>query len=258
MPIENIHHSYLSLVKNGSSQELRAVANDTAAGTLTEGISIYTSNTKERLVATLEAAFPVCKQVMGNDCFQAMAEEYALQYPSEEKSLYHYGAKFNQFTDLIIKTNEQFYNVAYLPDLALFEWKMHLSFFQKDRKDFDFGRFANLEKSQLSKIVFTLSPDIYLLETEFPVAIIWELHEINEPFKKAIIEKGKGYYLIERPLYKPTFTHLKRHEFDALTKIEEGFTFENLILSFSDFEALATEFIKNGWVNGFKNGSETR
>ncbi|MBN49206.1 MAG: hypothetical protein CMN85_06645 [Spongiibacteraceae bacterium] len=257
MSIENIHHSYLSLVKNGSSQELRAVANDTAAGTLTEGISIYTSNTKERLVATLEAAFPVCKKVVGNDCFQAMAEEYALQYPSEEKSLYHYGAKFNQFTDLIIKTNEQFYNVAYLPDLALFEWKMHLSFFQKDRTAFDFDRFANLEQSQLSKIVFTLSPDIYLLETQFPVAIIWELHEINEPFKKAIIEKGKECYLIERPLYKPTFTHLKRHEFDALTKIEAGFTFENLILSFGNFETLVTEFIKNGWVNGFKNGLET-
>src|SRR6266850_3662591 len=62
-------------------------------------VAIYRNNCRETFLATLAAAYPVLKQLVGDDYFRQLVREYQERYPSRSGNLQHLGAALAGFLD---------------------------------------------------------------------------------------------------------------------------------------------------------------
>ena len=86
---------------------------------------IYRSSVTESLIATLAAAFPTVREVVGADYFRAAAIAFIRQFPPQRPQLSAYGARFPDFLAGFPGAE----GLLYLRDLALFEWLQIECFF---------------------------------------------------------------------------------------------------------------------------------
>ncbi len=60
-------------------------------------LSIYRRNISGALLAALEAIYPVCRQVLGEGNFAALARDFAWRHPSRRPDLNRYGEALPEF-----------------------------------------------------------------------------------------------------------------------------------------------------------------
>lgn len=84
-------------------------------------LHIYQGNISETLRKSLRTLYPNILLLVGKDFFDALADEYAQQYPSTAFAIADYGKNFAEFL-------ADFPHVAtlpYLPEMAQLEWGAH-------------------------------------------------------------------------------------------------------------------------------------
>lgn len=222
-----------------------------------ERLRVYQSNQIGALTNTLSQHYPVCQAIVGDTCFQTMCAHYAISHTWQNADLNRFGDRFPQWLSLEVLPQSAFTDFQYLADLAQLEWLLHLSYYAADSCSIHAANMqplvdlARLSPARQARARLLLRPDIFLLQSPYPVADIWRLHQATLDIAsnhQPIVGPG-NYWVIARQGFKPWPTTINASQYRLLMAIAEQHTLSELSTSAEITEL--SDLIAAGWVEGF-------
>ena len=136
-------------------------------------IGIYRGNARANWTKALESAYPVVRQLVGEEFFHGLAREYARAEPSASGDLNLFGHVFAQF----LATFPPARALPYLPDVARLEWAVHRAFYAADATPLSLDGCAAIREDQLGALHFRLAPACAVVPSRFPIVRVWVVHQ---------------------------------------------------------------------------------
>ncbi len=159
-----------------------------------ERFAIYRNNVVFGLVEALGARFPVCRLLLGAECFDATAALFARQRPPRSPVLHDYGEGFADF----LAAFPPLADFDYLGDMARFEAALGRAYHAADATPLAPTVLASLAPEELDRSTLTLHPSLEIVTSRRPVLSIWRAHQGDGPPEIATLEGGEDA-LILRP-----------------------------------------------------------
>ncbi|MEC4726229.1 DNA-binding domain-containing protein [Shewanella sp. D64] len=236
-----------ALREEGHDKQLLAMVNAREINRL----SVYRNNSKQALMAAMRATFPISESILGETCFEQLAQNYQQHYPLKVSDLNQYGESFPLLIAEIITTHSEFEGVNYLADLAQLEWLLQLSYYAGDGLVCSpFSQLEFLCEDQQADAVMLLRPDIKLLSSSYPLYELWikyqegkEAVDISDPVEIY-------HFCVYRDPFKPKVQRIAPELYQILVDITLSRTLDQISESGSDMAALNWA-ISKGWVCGF-------
>jgi len=170
----------------------------------------------------LQSAFPVCRQIVGDECFRLLCRECALACPSLHPNLHCYPENFTAWLEAWITDRPEFADYAYLADLARFEWARYRTWQTGSDGSFDFTAFAALDTSQKAKVRFRLDESASLVESPYPIHEIWQLHQRNASQSSLTAGNLPERLLVYRTPSGPGIECLDEHTAAIYRQLQQG------------------------------------
>jgi len=182
-------------------------------------LDIYRNNYRGNLHDALVGAYPVVKQLVGDDFFRYLSRAFIEQHPSRSANLHHYGAELADFVATFAPAKE----LIYLPDVAALEWACHRVYFAEDGDVLDLNELAKVPPAAYADLVLQLHASCDLLHSDYPTAVIWQAHQpgASNDFN---IDLGRGpcNALVSRKLGVVSVTELTDSDAAWLQNIQAG------------------------------------
>lgn len=174
------------------------------------GIAAYRNNAFGNWAGALASAYPIVCKIVGAEFFRAMAHAYAREHASTSGDLREYGAQLSSFVADFAPTQD----LPYLPDVTRMEWIAHLAYYAPDAAPLDASMLARLDPETCSAMRLKLAPGSALLQSDWPLARIWEVHQDTYRGEVAVeFSPGPHYALVHRPLWRVEVSSLSPAEY---------------------------------------------
>ncbi len=205
-----------------------------------ERLKVYHSNVIGSLTAALAATFPVVENLVGADFFKVMARGFIFDNPPDRGCLQFYGAGFDGF----IRAYAPAAGLAYLPDVARFEFALNVAYYAPDDDVLAPDALASLPPENLGDSVLHLRPSATLIESRYPLLQIRDFCLDEDHNAPPNLDKDHGCrLLIVRPQLDVDIVVLREDEFMVLSLLQEetplGAAVERTLEQFSDFDFTA-------------------
>ena len=162
-------------------------------------LALYRNNSLSAARKALEGAFPVVRQLVGDESFAALAREYRRAWPSDSGDLNGHGAAFAEFLAGFAPARE----LPYLPDMARLEWALHRAHYAADPPALDLAALVAVPPHAQACLRLRLHPACAIVTSDYPVTRIWAVHQ---PDHAAIMEvdfaPGPHHALVQRPAWR--------------------------------------------------------
>jgi len=183
-------------------------------------VAIYRNNCRETFLATLAAAYPVLKQLVGDDYFRQLVREYQERYPSRSGNLQHLGAALAGFLDRRFARTP----FDYFTDVARLEWAYQEILVAAEHAPLDITRLGCVAESNWPELRFQLHPAVRLVRSDFPVLSIWSAHQAGADVAGTRLDAGGESILLRRTDCDVEMHRLPRAEFAFLENLTRGAT----------------------------------
>jgi uncharacterized protein len=183
-------------------------------------LGIYRGNLSANWEKGLAAAYPMVRQLVGDDFFGGLARAYGKAWPSQDPDLNLFGARFAGFLDGF----EHVARYPYLPDMARLEWALHSSYYAPDVPAVTAADLAGMAPERIEAMALPLHPASALLRSEWSVATLWQAHQPDGPAFPAQMAQ-ECFALVARPKWQPQLVELAPAAFAALSACARGDTF---------------------------------
>ena len=180
-------------------------------------LNVYKNNFEHSLASALKSTYPAISALIGEQLFNAWANQYVKQYPSTTGNLHHYGNNFSSF----IRDNIDSKDLPYLADIAEFEWFYHEVFHEVDAEEITIEALSNVDPNHFNNIVFILHPASRQLHSSFPLIDIWRLGN-NLSTEQVDLDSGGVSLLIARRSLVIEFQKLDQGDSWFLQLLTEG------------------------------------
>ena len=137
-------------------------------------LQIHRRNLESSLTEALRAIYPVVDRLVGDACFERLAQTYLRLTPPREPRLFAYGADFAAF----LATHPAVQALSYLPDVARLEWAWNEAFHAAADGSLTAAELAALPPAALPAWRPRLIASARLLASTFPVD---RIHAANQP-----------------------------------------------------------------------------
>ena len=184
------------------------------------GVNVYRNNYRGNLHDTLAAAYPVIRQLVGEDFFRLLAKRFIEQHPSRSGNLHRYGSEMAEFLTHFENTQ----HLAYLPDMARLEWAYHHAYFAADVAPFDLARLAAIAPDSYASLRWQLHPGCSLLTTTYPVAAIWQAHQDGAGDFNIDLNSGGDSLLVYRNGLSIKVVHVAPASLHWLVRLQQNIT----------------------------------
>lgn len=179
---------------------------------------VYRNNVAVGLTEALRVAFPVIRQLLGDENFDGLSGIFLRRYPPSSPLLMFYGAEFPDF----LAGMEQLAHLGYLPDVAQIEQAIRHSYHAADIAPIGPEELQNLPPEALMQCRMVLSPAVQLIRSPWPAHAIWQAHQPDGGPKP---EMRAEDVLIARPDYDPIVTCLPTAGGAFVAALQAGATF---------------------------------
>ncbi len=137
-------------------------------------LAVYRNAVRVRLKDALADVYPVLRRLVGDDCFDGIANEYLRRHPPREGWLQCFGEHMGALcADLPVLSG-----LSYLPDVARLEWARQLAWHSPAVAPLGLEVFAAVPPTEQAAVCLDLLPGSTLLPSAYPVARIFE---VNQP-----------------------------------------------------------------------------
>jgi hypothetical protein len=214
-------------------------------------IEIYRTNVGSLHVSVLMSVYPVCEKILGSDYFKQIAKQYFKKNPSRSVDLNEYGEQFASFLQQLTGQRPELAEFQYLADLAQLEWQIQEVYFSADNVKLDMLEFQNECANQSGNMSFSLQASVSILESKYPIAELWEIHQSDAATRQEIITNQHEYLCIFRNEYQVSLKKISADLFNLIVAIQERKTLAEIAELFSDSHQLNTaleQLIKNQWL----------
>jgi hypothetical protein len=160
--------------------------------------AIHRNNMVSSLVDALAATFPVSRELVGLDFFEAMAAAWVRTCPPTSPVLGEYGGGLPDF----IAGFAPAAGLPYLADVARLEWLRNAAWHAADARALDADAFRPLlaAPDRLGSLRLRLHPACRWLRSAHPVLAIWSAHQGQDVPALARIDPDRGEdVLVFRP-----------------------------------------------------------
>ncbi len=182
-------------------------------------LAVYRGNVIANTGKALAAAYPIIRQLVGDEFFDGLARVYGHAYPPASGDLNEYGAQFAPFLDGFAHTRE----LAYLPDVARLEWLVHRAHYAADHAPLDLAWLGRISEPEYSHLGMKLHSSVALLESPFPLGRIWEVHQRDYAGEMTVdLDSGSQSVLVYRPRFRVAVAVLVAGEYAFLQAIAEA------------------------------------
>ena len=169
--LRDVQAAFRRAVLDGDEDALAAlVAEDGIA--VAERIAVYRNNVHVSLIDVLRDTFPAVCRLVNDRFFAYAAHEFLIVRPPQRACLAEYGAEFADFLAAFPPCRE----LAYLPDVARFEWLVNVAAHAADAAPAAPSSLAVVAAADAPHLVFQLHPSLGLLASPWPVDRIWRLN----------------------------------------------------------------------------------
>jgi hypothetical protein len=160
-----------------------------------QGCVIYRNSSRGARLRALDAAYPVCRRVLGEACFSALGGAFVSRVASAAGDLNRFGDGFARFVTAEVSRQPAFDRYPWLGDLITLEWLCHRDYYQDDDLAFDHELLRHNKPGALS-IRPTLG--VTWMRSPWPVHQIRDAHSGGrEPPAMTLVE-GDWCLVIER------------------------------------------------------------
>jgi hypothetical protein len=137
-----------------------------------ERLAIYRNNVFASLTDVLKDTFPAVVRIVDERFFSYAAHEFIVLHPPAKPSLLEYGGEFADFLAVFPPARE----LAYLADVARFEWLMNRAAHATDAEPASVDALAQVSPENAERLMFRLDPSLGYLASPFPVDTIWRVN----------------------------------------------------------------------------------
>ena len=149
-----------------------------------ERLALYRGNLSGGWERALGAAYPVLRQLVGEEFFAGLARAYGKAWPSQDPDLAGFGARFAVFLDGFAPAAAY----PYLPDVARLEWAVDRAALAPDVAPAGLEELAGMRPDALEAARFTLHPSVALLHSSWAVPALWQAHQPGGPALPAQVD----------------------------------------------------------------------
>jgi hypothetical protein len=142
-----------------------------------ERFAVYRNNVYASLAGALAARYPVCRALVGEQCFGALARGYVRRHLPASPVLFQYGAEMSGFIENVLPPGQ----LPYLADVARLEAAWTDCWGAAEAPVLAAGTLAALEPEALLDAHFSCHPAARLVPSAHPIASIWEAHQAPSP-----------------------------------------------------------------------------
>lgn len=178
--------------------------------------AVYRNNVTSGLTRVVEAAFPVVRQIVGEDFFAAMARVFLQAHPPQTRIMMLYGDAFAGF----LRDFAPVAAMPYLPDVARLEQALRESYHAADAVPVPAQEFAALDEAALLATRLTLAPSLRLVRSAHPIHAIWQFNRNAGPAP----QPGAQDVLVLRNGFDPAPHLLAAGDADLLLTLQAGET----------------------------------
>jgi uncharacterized protein (UPF0276 family) len=165
----------------------------------------------------LSAAFPVLRQLLGDEFFEGMSRAYGIAHPPEVADLNVFGAAMPAFLHSFASAADY----PYLADMARLEWAVHRSYFAADADAVNAADLEAWSPAQFDAARFALHPAVSLFSSPWAVVSLWRAHHGGAfPPSMAAAEQC----VVARPRWQAEVIALDPARLAALRCLETGAT----------------------------------
>ncbi len=162
-------------------------------------LAVYRGNVVGASGKALAGAYPIVAKIVGDEFFEGLAREYLRRHPSAGGDLNEFGESFAEFVAAFPHTQD----LPYLPDVARMEWLAHRAHYAADAAALDLGRLGAVSEKDYGRLRLTLAPACALMESRWPLARIWEVHQDDFEDEFSVdLDSGPQRILICRPQFR--------------------------------------------------------
>ena len=184
----NAHKQDYLLQKINSSERMSSV----------QRLQIYQQSVSAVQQRVLAMVFPVCRQILGDVCFEQICMDYCWADISNAEDLNCYGKSFPVYLRDLTGSITTLQDFAYLGDLAMLEWYWHQANYLKDDNGFDLRDFTSAIQAYETTVP-VLSNSMVCLTSKWPVYAVWLAHVDEEQSNINPVEsEQRHYYIIHR------------------------------------------------------------
>lgn len=171
-------------------------------------LAMYRGHLRGAWHTTLSAAFPVLRQLLGDEFFEGLCHTFGFAQPARDADLNQFGAALPDFLASFAPAADY----PYLADMARLEWALHRARFNEDAIAITAADLAALGPEALDATRFALHPAVTLLDSPYAVASLWHAHHGGAfPPSMDVAEQ----VLVARPQWQPVVESIDpaRHAF---------------------------------------------
>ncbi len=181
-------------------------------------LALYRGNLTTTWDKVLSSAYPVIRQLVGDEFFSALARAYGKTRPSDSADLNQFGVHFGDFL-------AGFTHVAdypYLPDMASLEWALHRAHYARDDAALSAAGLAALSPEEFESARFALHPACTLIKSDWAIVPLWRAHQegSGQDFPDELAQTCFG--VVARPQFRPMLEPLEGAAYAALTALAGG------------------------------------
>jgi hypothetical protein len=191
---------------------------DTADPRTAERIDLYRGNVSAVWEKALANAFPVIKQLVGEEFFDGLARAYGRACPSRSGDLNEFGDRFAEF--LVTFAHAQ--SLPYLSDVARLEWLAHRAHYAADAAPIDRARLAAMPPETLLATCFAVHPACAWIASTYPIATLWQAHQPDASVALPATLEQSEHALVVRPKWRVEVVLCGRAEIAALAALRAG------------------------------------
>ncbi len=184
-----------------------------------ERLAIYRGNVLGNCTNALENAYPIVSKIVGEAFFEELTRAFVHATASTSANLNLYGAKFADFLAKFPAVAD----LPYLGDVARMEWQAHLAYYAADGARFDFLSLARKSPAECTELRPRLAPHCSLLESRWPLARLWTVHQDDYVGALEVDLDGEPHYvLVYRDGWRPQVLLLAPGDYAFLRKAIDG------------------------------------
>ena len=247
-------HFFHGLFRNQNDSPILELIDDSGARSPVEQLAVYRDSVFGGLTKALAGIYPVCRKLVGERFFDAMAGRFIVQIPSCSPDLNDYGDELAAF----IAGFPPAAPLPYLPDVARLEWAWHQAFNSADRPGIDMQALAEIDEARREHIVFRLAKSTTLLASAYPIHRIWEVNQDEYKGDDSVdLDEGGVKLIVWRHDLTMRIDPVKASEWRLLTELAQGRSFGRVCERFSrhhpanDIGAVLAGAIQRGWIASF-------
>ncbi|SBS29600.1 hypothetical protein MAQ5080_01439 [Marinomonas aquimarina] len=197
-------------------------------------LNVYRNNVFVSLMDALGEVFPVCKQVVGEAFFNAMARQYIERHPPTSPILSGYGDQFSEFVQNFFPAQ----SLLYLPCLCDVEYRLlqltHAAEVPTLSLEAAQQRLSQVQNPEALRL--HLDPQCELLSVPFAVGSLYLAHQSETPnLNQLDIAQNEYLLLAKAGLYGRMYL-ISAAEFDFLSALQSDPSLSQALPDQADFE----------------------